>query len=105
MAGIDRHEFIKKTTFLGKGETYNTTYLPNIEKSPQDRFVYSRQGDRLDNLAYQFYGDPRHWIIIAIANNLGKGHFDVPPNLQLRIPPKSVITSLRSRFRTTSEER
>ena len=105
MARIDRHEFNKQMTIKEKGRVYSSTQLPTIERSPEDRFIFSRTGDRLDNLAFQFYGDPRHWIIIAIANNLGKGTFDVPPNLQLRIPPKSVITGLRDRFRITAEER
>ena len=105
MAGIDRHEFVKQTTFLEKGRVYNTTRLPIIEPSAQDRFIFSRVGDRLDNLAYQFYGDPRHWIILAIANKLGKGTLVVPPNLQLRIPPQSVITGLRERYRAAEEER
>mgnify|MGYP003116697943 CR=1 FL=1 len=105
MAGIDRHEFVKFTTFKGKGTVYNTTRLPSIEKTPQDRYIFTRAGDRLDNLAFDFYKDPRHWIILAIANNLGKGSLDVPPNMQLRIPPQSVITSLRDRYRAAEEER
>ena len=105
MAGIDRHEFVKQTTYMGKGRTYNTTYIPVIERSPQDRYIFTRVGDRLDNLAFQFHGDPRHWIILAIANNLGKGTLIVEPNLQLRIPPQSVITTLRQRYKATEEER
>jgi len=102
---IDRHEFVNKTIYKGKGRAYDTTILPLIEHSPQDRFIFSRTGDRLDNLSYQFYGDPRHWIILAIANKLGKGTLVVPPNIQLRIPPQSVITSLRERYRASEEER
>ena len=105
MAYIDRNEFVKKTTYKEKGRTYNTTQLPIIEKSADDRFIFSRVGDRLDNLAFQFYGDPRHWIILALANKLGKGTLTVPPNIQLRIPPQSVITSLRERYQAAEEER
>tara|TARA_R110001592_G_scaffold250488_1_gene513093 strand:- start:2886 stop:3200 length:315 start_codon:yes stop_codon:yes gene_type:complete len=102
---IDRHEFVKQIVQEGKGRVYSTTKLPVIEKSIHDRFIFSRTGDRLDNLAFQFYGDPRHWIILAIANKLGKGTLIVPPNIQLRIPPQSVITSLRDRYRASEEER
>jgi|TARA_R100000030_G_scaffold99790_1_gene91450 hypothetical protein len=105
MARIDRHEFNKQMTIKEKGRVYSSTQLPTIERSPEDRFIFSRTGDRLDNLAFQFYGDPRHWIILAIANNLGKGTLIVPPNLQLRIPPDSVITSLRERYQAAEEER
>jgi len=102
---IDRHEFVKIHIKQNKGKCWNTTMLPTIEKSIEDRFIFSRAGDRLDNLAFQFYGDPRHWIILAIANKLGKGSLIVEPNIQLRIPPKSVITSLRDRYRASEEER
>jgi len=105
MAGIDRHEFVKQRSIKERGRVYNTTLLPLIERSSADRFIFSRTGDRLDNLAYQFYGDPRHWIILAIANNLGKGTLIVPPNIQIRIPPQSVITSLRDRYRASEEEK
>ena len=105
MANIDRHEFVKQTTIKEKGRVYNTTHIPVIERSSQDRYIFSRMGDRLDNLAFQFYGDPRHWIILAVANNLGKGTLIIPPNIQLRIPPDSVITELRDRYLAAEEER
>tara|TARA_B100000519_G_C13896537_1_gene275480 strand:- start:116 stop:409 length:294 start_codon:yes stop_codon:yes gene_type:complete len=64
-------------------ETYRSPILP---KGGADLFVFSREGDRLDLLANEFYGDARNWWIIADANNLGKGTLSVPPGLQLRIP-------------------
>ena len=78
------------------GKTYQTSRFPVIEKSPRDR---------LDNLAFQFYGDPRHWQILAIANNLGKGTLVVEPNLQLRIPPNDIIIQMLERFRDAEEGR
>ncbi len=76
---IDRQEFAKQVIFKNKGKAFRTTKFPLIEQSSADRFIFSRQGDRLDNLAYEFYGDPRYWIILAIANNLGKGTLIVQP--------------------------
>ena len=101
----DRYEFVKKSVIKGKGNVLNTARLPLIPTSPEDRFIFSRTGDRLDNLAFQFYGDPKHWIILAIANNLGKGSLNVPPNIQLRIPPKSILIDLREFYQVTEEER
>ena len=92
---IDRHKFTKIHIKQNKGKCWNTTILPIIEKSFNDRFIFTRDGDRLDNLAFEFYGDPRFWIILAIANHLGKGTTTVHAGLQLRIPPKSIITDLR----------
>jgi len=65
---------------------YLTSVLPNIEVSPTDLYIFSREGDRLDALAFTFYGDTSLWWIIANANNLGKGSLIVPPGLQIRIP-------------------
>ncbi len=88
-----------------KGKCWNTTILPIIEKSFNDRFIFTRDGDRLDNLSNTFYKDPRHWIILALANNLGKGTLAVPAGIQLRIPPYSVVTTLKERLRKTEEGR
>ena len=97
---FNRYEFSKQ-----EQKRYKTTVLPTIEKTFEDRYIFSREGDRLDLLAYEFYGDSRNWIILALANNLGKGTLIVPPGIQLRIPPDSLITDLRERFEKTQEER
>tara|TARA_Y100000593_G_scaffold68243_1_gene125446 strand:+ start:3030 stop:3329 length:300 start_codon:yes stop_codon:yes gene_type:complete len=70
-----------------KGDVYATTRYPKFEKSPTDLYIVSRDKDRLDLLSNEFYKDPRYWWIIAQANpTLGKGSFDIPPGIQLRIP-------------------
>jgi nucleoid-associated protein YgaU len=92
--GIDRYQFIEKQIIREKGEVFQTTRLPKIEKSFSDRFIFTREGDRLDNLAFEFYGDPRYWFVLALANNLGKGTLAVERGLQLRVPPQSVITDM-----------
>ena len=50
----------------------------------------------LDLLSNEFYEDPRYWWVLAEANpKLGKGTFDVPPGVQLRIPfPKQKVLEL-----------
>lgn len=67
--------------------TFETTKYPNFPKSSTDLYIISRDQDRLDMLANEFYEDPRYWWVIAQANpGLGKGSFDVAPGIQLRIP-------------------
>ena len=51
-----------------------------------DIYIYSKKSDRLDTLAYRYYGNVRFWIFIALANNIGKGTLVVPPGIRLRIP-------------------
>ena len=65
---IKRYEFTNKYIETKKGECFETTTLPSIPKSSGDRYIFSRDGDRLDNLAYDLYGDPRHWTILAPWN-------------------------------------
>ena len=95
---IDQMRKIAKKTFV-------TVELPKIERSPQDRFIYSIEGDRLDNLAFEFYGDPRHWVVLALANNLGKGTLVVPSGIQLRIPPQAIVTDFLELVRLAQEEK
>ena len=49
------------------------------------QFVMSKVGDRIDSLAYKFYGDVTLWWIIAKANGI-KGKTALEPGIPLRIP-------------------
>ena len=64
---------------------YKTTYYPDIPISDNDEFIYPRFGERLDSLAYKFYGDVTLWWVIAKANGL-KGKVFVPQDTEIRIP-------------------
>ena len=59
---------------------------PDIPLSENDVFLYTIRGDRLDNLAYQFYGDPTLYWIFQIANELNRDSLYPPIGVQLRIP-------------------
>jgi len=63
-----------------------TTKLPSIQPSIDDIYIIGQYGDRLDNLAYKYYGRSSYWWIIALANNIGKGDLIVPVGEQIRIP-------------------
>jgi len=65
---------------------YRTTLMQPIPFSPNDIYVKTGPGDRLDTLAYQFYGDVKYWWVIAVANKLGLGSVAIPNATQLRIP-------------------
>jgi len=64
---------------------YKTTYYPDIPIRDTDQFIYPRFGERLDLLAYKFYGDVTLWWVIAKANGI-KGKMYVPQNTEIRIP-------------------
>ena len=64
---------------------YSTTYYPEIPIENSDTFIFTRVGDRLDNLAYTHYGDNTLWWVIAKANGL-RGIMALKPSTPLRIP-------------------
>ena len=64
--------------------SYGTTLYQRIPETNGDLHVISTEGDRLDNLAFQFYGDASLWWYIAKANNLTA--LNVPAGKSLVIP-------------------
>ena len=64
--------------------SYETTLYQRINETNGDLHIISTEGDRLDNLAFQFYGDPSLWLYIAKANNLTA--MNVPAGKSLVIP-------------------
>jgi hypothetical protein len=66
--------------------TFNTMLLPDIPKNDEDIYIYTREGDRLDLLSYEYYGSAEYWWVLAQANNI-KGSWVVEPGIRFRIPP------------------
>ena len=64
--------------------SYRTTIYSAIPETDSDIWVITQHGDRLDNLANQFYGDTNLWWYIAKANNLT--FMTIPTGTSLRIP-------------------
>ena len=89
-----RYEFskIKSTSTrrgLNKNKTYNvsknsTTIYSSIPETDNDIYVITQPGDRLDLLAFQYYGNVNLWWYIAKANNLK--FMTVDAGVRLRIP-------------------
>lgn len=78
--------------------------IPQIEFSENDIYIYSKVGDRLDNLAYKYYEDQSLWWVIAKANNIGKGSWLVEPGLLLRIPSVSSGFDLLEELQTYQKD-
>ncbi len=83
----NRVQHIKMKRNNGK-RIYTNIKYPNIPPSPNDIYVLTSIGDRLDSLAYQFYKDVRLWWIIANANptNVKRDGYGLKPNIEIRIP-------------------
>jgi hypothetical protein len=68
-----------------KGRRVQTTSIPpSIKRNINDIYIYTRVGDRLDNLADYYYGDRTKWTFLAAANDLYE--MVCPVGIQLRIP-------------------
>ena len=68
----------------------STTVYPSFLKSGHGTRIVSQDGDRLDLLAKEFYGDESLWFVIARANNLGRGSLSIPPGIVISIPYETV---------------
>lgn len=74
-------------------------------RNNKDVQILSQQGDRLDILAKEYYGDESLWYIIARVNNLGKGTLNVPHGIILRIPFYDEYTGLAAILNVFNDER
>jgi hypothetical protein len=76
---------------------YKNKVYPNIPLSSDDVYVITTVGDRLDSLAYSYYGDSTLWWVISMANNnITKGALYPVPGTQLRIPTN--VSSVLQQF-------
>ena len=67
---------------------YETTIYNKVPERNDDMYFIAQEGDRCDNLAQRFYGDPNLWWFVARANNLKT--MNVPAGTSLRIPISTI---------------
>ena len=65
---------------------FKPTMYPRIPIRDSDIFIYPKFGDRLDNLAFKYYGDVSLWWVLAKANDLDAAHIGLEVDNQIRIP-------------------
>ena len=95
----------KSDQFRNKGTVYISTPLyPEIQAKDDDILIITEWGDRVDNLAHQFYGDiTLYWIIMsANPNKVNLGSYFVPVGVQMRIPRDT--TTIIDAFNTLNEQ-
>jgi nucleoid-associated protein YgaU len=96
---MNRYKYIinDRIDIKKKRKRRNSSLPPEIPKTTQDYYIVTRAGDRLDNIAYEYYEDASQWWVLAQANHLGKGTFHVPAGIRLRIPAKLELHKLLMR--------
>ena len=70
------------------GKRYLSTVMP-ITVDTDTTFsitYYTGENDRLDSLAYKYYGSATLWWVIAKANGLANGTITIKPGTKLLIP-------------------
>ena len=83
----NRYAEIPVTKQGATGSLYYTNAIyPDVPYQNSDYYVITTMEDRLDLLAYSFYGDSSLWWVIASANALPGDSIYPPIGAQLRIP-------------------
>ena len=82
---------------------YSTLYYPDFERKDTDIYIITNSTDRLDNLAYQYYGDPRFWVVLAKSNKLHSATFRPPIGFRLRIPYPLNYDEIKETFDAANE--
>jgi phage tail protein X len=77
-----------KIKYNNKKRYYKALKYPEIPLSSDDIYIRTTVGDRLDNLAHQFYKDVDLWWIISTANPgiIRRDSLNLKPGLEIRIP-------------------
>lgn len=76
-------------------EFWDTLDLPVYVPGPSDLEYQLLAGDRLDNLAYRFYGDPVLWWVLAWANDIELPPIGMTPGTRIFVPdPEYIRTKL-----------
>ena len=80
MGRYDQTKINKKN----KKNYYSTTIYEKVPERNDDMYFISQEGDRCDNLAVRFYGNPNLWWYIARVYDLKTNN--IPAGISLRIP-------------------
>tara|TARA_Y100000361_G_C11052710_1_gene286146 strand:- start:256 stop:561 length:306 start_codon:yes stop_codon:yes gene_type:complete len=86
-----------------KNRFYKNIEYPTIPVDITDVYIISRYGDRLDQMAYDFYQDSNLWWIISRANpgKISRDSFYITPGHQIRIPQD--INPIIEKFKTLNK--
>lgn len=72
-------------------KVYEFPWQCEINKSDGDVYLYITSSMRLDQLANEYYGDPKLWWVIAQANNLKNPLIEFKIGTMIRIPSLSTL--------------
>ena len=100
---MNRYQYQRPKIKKDKKRIQGQTLYPAILPKATDLYIVIRDGQRLDTLANEYYGDPSMWWIIAQANNITGGTLFLKPGSQIRIPKD--LTSINTDLEKINRER
>jgi phage tail protein X len=85
---MDRYTTNLQILNTNSGKRYLSTVMPNTIDVDATFSIthYAGENDRLDSLAYRYYGSVTLWWVIAKANGLANGTITIKPGTKLLIP-------------------
>lgn len=93
-----RYQNIRTTKNGQEGnQFYSNNVYPDIPLTNEDSYIITVLGDRLDLIAFDFYGDTSYWWVIASANALSGDSLYLEPGAQIRIPAN--LSSVLNQYR------
>ena len=83
-----RTQYIQQRINSDRKRYYRNIKYPEIPPTFNDIYVTTTSGDRLDNLAHQFYKNVDLWWVITTANPnvIRRDSFNLKPGMDIRIP-------------------
>jgi nucleoid-associated protein YgaU len=82
MSRYDRTQISSKKT---NQNYYRTTIYNKVPKRDTDMYFIAQEGDRCDNLAFEYYGNSNLWWFIARVNDLKTNNIPAGPSLRIPI--------------------
>lgn len=86
---VSRYSNLRRLKDTDTGKFFHENWIQkSISETSSDQYytVTLEEVGRLDIISNDFYGTPKYWWVIGIANNILDA-FDVPLGTTLRIPP------------------
>lgn len=100
---IKRYNKAEKRETEDNEKFYETRFLPDVERRPTDVIITVDKPQRLDRIAFQYYDDAKLWWVVAAANNIGRGDWNVSAGTRLRIPQN--LSAIASETKDINDKR
>jgi hypothetical protein len=65
---------------------YRSKIYPINDNTIEYEYIVTEEGDRLDNIAFDYYGNSSLWWVIAVANNLHDSSLGMNGGVVLKLP-------------------